>query len=158
MSASGSYPPSQDPPAGLGLGRLGYVRGAPVGFREAVVGGILNAFVYHGRASRSALWWFFLFQGMISILWLALFIPLSSAKGSNIGFGVAAFVLGIPVFYLELASLALLVRRLHDTDRSGWWLLIWLVPYLGGIVLLVFSVLRGTPGPNRYSPGPEYSG
>ena len=42
------------------------------------------------------------------------------------------------------------MRRLHDTDRSGWWYLITLVPFVGGIVLLVFTLLKGTPGPNRF--------
>jgi uncharacterized membrane protein YhaH (DUF805 family) len=55
---------------------------------------------------------------------------------------------------LLLPSLAAGVRRLHDTDRSGWWLLIALVPLVGAIVLLVFWVLEGTRGDNRFGPDP----
>ncbi len=54
-----------------------------------------------------------------------------------------------------LPSLAVAVRRLHDTDRSGWWLLIGLIPLVGGIVLLVFFVLEGTRGPNRHGADPK---
>ena len=53
-----------------------------------------------------------------------------------------------------LPSLAVGVRRLHDTDRSGWWLLIAFIPLIGAIVLLVFFCTRGTPGPNRFGNDP----
>ena len=52
----------------------------------------------------------------------------------------------------SLVTLALLVRRLHDIDRSGWWVLIVLVPVVGPLTLFVFTVLEGTPGLNRYQP------
>jgi len=78
-------------------------------------------------------------------------IPLVKvAPPGSLANAAIAIILGIPVLYLELAALALTVRRLHDTDRSGWWMLIALVPYVGSIVLLIFTVLKGTPGPNRY--------
>jgi uncharacterized membrane protein YhaH (DUF805 family) len=54
-----------------------------------------------------------------------------------------------------LPSLGVAVRRLHDTNRSGWWLLIGLIPIIGGIVLLVFFVLEGTRGPNNHGPDPK---
>ena len=47
-----------------------------------------------------------------------------------------------------------MVRRLHDTDRSGWWLLLGLLPLLGGLVLLIFFIIGGTRGPNRFGPDP----
>ena len=75
---------------------------------------------------------------------------LAESLGTNGGSALAVLSL-ILVCYLALTVLALLVRRLHDTDRSGWWILIGLVPYVGGIILLVFTVLKGTAGPNRYS-------
>jgi uncharacterized membrane protein YhaH (DUF805 family) len=52
-------------------------------------------------------------------------------------------------------SIAVSVRRLHDIDRTGWWVLIGLVPLVGWIVLLVFHVQDGTPGPNRFGPDPK---
>ena len=53
-----------------------------------------------------------------------------------------------------IPGLAVGVRRLHDTDRSGWWLLIGLIPLIGAIVLFVFLVSGGTRGPNRFGPDP----
>ncbi|WP_455430719.1 DUF805 domain-containing protein [Phytohabitans flavus] len=58
---------------------------------------------------------------------------------------------------LFLPGLAVAVRRLHDTDRTGWWVLIALVPIVGFIVLLVFFLMDGTPGPNRFGPSPKAS-
>ena len=56
---------------------------------------------------------------------------------------------------LLLPTLAVAVRRLHDTDKTGWWLLIALVPIVGAIVLIVFFVLDSTPGANRFGPSPK---
>jgi uncharacterized membrane protein YhaH (DUF805 family) len=57
-----------------------------------------------------------------------------------------------------IPSIAVGARRLHDTDRSGWWLLIALIPFIGAIVLLVFFVLPGTQGTNRFGPDPYGGG
>lgn len=107
-------------------------------FLEAIESGLRNYVQFEGRASRSEYWWFALFTvlaaGPVSIL-------------SEWASGVAALLLFLP-------SLAVAVRRLHDTDRSGWWLLIGLVPLVGTIVLLVFYLTRGTDGPNRFGPDP----
>lgn len=53
-----------------------------------------------------------------------------------------------------IPSVAVGVRRLHDLDRSGWWLLIMLIPLLGTLLLLIYFCLRGTVGPNRFGPDP----
>ena len=70
------------------------------------------------------------------------------AAGSSLGTRVALDLV-FTVAWL-IFGLALAVRRLHDIDRSGWWLLIGFIPFVGGIVLLVFSLLPGTRGPNRF--------
>jgi uncharacterized membrane protein YhaH (DUF805 family) len=54
-----------------------------------------------------------------------------------------------------IPSISVSVRRLHDTSRSGWWLLIGLIPLIGAIVLLVFVCLDSTPGTNTYGPNPK---
>src|SRR3546814_10468370 len=59
------------------------------------------------------------------------------------------FVLAIIIPYLAVA-----VRRLHDPDRSGWWMLLSLIPLIGSIILLMFFVMGGTRGPNRFVPDP----
>jgi len=88
---------------------------------------------FDGTASRSEFWWFMLF----------LFLASAAAN-------VLSETLGI-LFNLAtiLPSLAVACRRLHETDRSGWWQLIWLVPVVGWIILIVFLVQEGRP--NRYS-------
>lgn len=155
MSAPGTYPPSQYPHGSFASAPLAYLEGGPVSFAEAVKQAFRNAFVFRGRASRSAYWWFALFQGIIFALVFAVSIALASSKATSGGSaaGVAfAVIIGIPLLYLELAAWTVWVRRLHDTDRSGWWLLLWFVPYVGAIVLVIFTVLKGTSGPNRYQP------
>jgi uncharacterized membrane protein YhaH (DUF805 family) len=73
--------------------------------------------------------------------------------------GAASFSPGILGGLYGLAvlipSIAVTVRRLHDTDRSGWWFLIQLIPIVGGIILLVFVCLEGTRGPNRFGADPK---
>ena len=102
--------------------------------------------VFSGRARRKEYWFFVLFNLMIAVIMLMLDI-----------------LLGIPVFYLIyvlatiLPNLSVSVRRLHDTNRSGWWLLISLIPIVGIIVLLVFVSLEGTKGENRYGDDPIFS-
>jgi uncharacterized membrane protein YhaH (DUF805 family) len=73
--------------------------------------------------------------------------------------------IGIPCLLLVLYSLAIfipnlavIVRRLHDQDKSGWWFLIGFVPIIGGIWLLILYLTDGTPGPNQYGPDPKGRG
>jgi uncharacterized membrane protein YhaH (DUF805 family) len=128
------------PPAG---GPEGYLSGGPVTFSDSIKLAFQNAFVYQGRASRSAYWWFAL---AVFVVYLILDIILVRAIGGGAGLGLYYILaLGIAVVSLPLA-----VRRMHDIDRSGWWLLIGLIPIVGSIVLLVFACLAGTRGPNRF--------
>jgi uncharacterized membrane protein YhaH (DUF805 family) len=120
-----------------------------VGFGDAVKEAFSHGFVYRGRASRSAYWWFVLFEAIVWIVLDLVFIIPAGMHNTPAIFAVLFIVLGLVGIYLFLVGLALLVRRLHDIDRTGWWVLISLVPF-GSIVLLVFSLLDGTPGPNRY--------
>ena len=78
----------------------------------------------------------------------------------GIGANLIDLAIGAPVFSaitglgLLLPNIAVSIRRLHDTDRSGWWILIWLIPLIGLIVLLVFYLQQGDPGENRFRPPP----
>ena len=63
-------------------------------------------------------------------------------------------LMGIYLLANFLPSLAVTVRRLHDTNRSGWWVLITLIPYIGGIILLILLCLKGTEGDNRFGEDP----
>jgi uncharacterized membrane protein YhaH (DUF805 family) len=148
----GAYPgpPGAYPPPGYPATSLGYLEGGPVGFGEAIGQAFSHGFVYRGRASRSAYWWFVLFE-VIATLVLELLVVIPAAANSTAAVTVFLIIVGIAVIYLALVGLALTIRRLHDIDKTGWWVLIGLVPF-GGIVLLIFSLLEGTPGPNRYQP------
>ena len=137
-----AYPP-QDGYAQAGP--RGYLQGGPVGFGDAIAEAFRNMFNYQGRASRSAYWWFALFQVLawVGVLILAFIFAAVHVPAVSILLYVAAIIGSI------LVSLSLTVRRLHDSDKSGFWYLIAFVPF-GGIVLLVFTLLEGTPGQNRF--------
>jgi len=137
---SGGYgQPPYPPQDGWDSGPRDYLHGKSVGFGEAVSEGFKNMTTFSGRASRSAFWWFFLGAIIIDVI------------GAIIGRAAHAIVIQYIIYVIiALVSLSLSVRRLHDSGRSGWWWLIGLIPIVGGITLLVFYCLPGTPGPNKY--------
>jgi uncharacterized membrane protein YhaH (DUF805 family) len=156
MPPIGDWRSAQDTPGEHAAGPRSYLQGGPAGFGEAIKHGLRDWLVYRGRASRSGYWWFILFT---AIVWVALdvivfVIAASSPAAPGVPIVVLLVIIAvlfvIVAIYLGLAELALLVRRLHDTGRSGWWVLIGLAPLVGPIILLVFTLLEGTPGPNRY--------
>jgi len=108
---------------------------------------------FTGRAPRAEYWWFFLFVIIGEVIAMAI----DSILGLGQMVGPYGPVLLLFALALIVPSIAVGVRRLHDTDRSGWWLLIGLIPLIGAIVLLVFFVTEGTKGDNRYGPDP-YAG
>ena len=114
---------------------------------------------FNGRARRSEYWLFYLFSVVVSfVLGFVGNMVLGGADPSN-PFAAGGFILQmIWALILLVPSIAVGVRRLHDTDRSGWWLLIALIPFIGAIVLIVFFVFDGTPGPNKFGPDPKGRG
>lgn len=121
-------------------------------FAGAVRSAFRNYATFSGRARRSEFWWFALFDLAVNVGLFAL-IGLLGRTG-----GVLA-VLALVVFNLAVffPYLAVSVRRLHDTDRSGWWLLLSFLP-LGGLILLVLYCLEGTQGTNKFGPSPSGGG
>lgn len=115
-------------------------------FGEAISDGFSKYATFSGRTSRSGYWWFYLFYILVlvgaSILDAAIKTPVLTA---------------LAVLALFLPTLAVLVRRLHDTDHSGWWVLISFVPIVGTIVLIVFACTDSGP-PNKYGDGPDGKG
>jgi uncharacterized membrane protein YhaH (DUF805 family) len=95
---------------------------------------------FEGRAGRAEYWWFFLANLLISVGF--------SILGRAAGF--ILFIGWLVSLALLIPSLAVAIRRLHDTSRSGWWLLIALIPFVGWIILIVFLASEGTPGSNEY--------
>ena len=106
---------------------------------------------FSGRARRKEYWMYTLFTIIFMVIAYMIDHWLGLASERN-GYGP---VYGLYALATFLPSLAVTVRRLHDTDRSGWWALIGLIPLLGAIVLLVFMVLEGTRGSNRFGPDPK---
>jgi len=106
---------------------------------------------FNGRARRKEYWFFSLFNILISIslgIIDNVFGTCSAEMHTGLFEGIYSLAVMIP-------GLAVTVRRLHDTDRSGWWLLLVLIPLIGWAVLLVFMILDGTPGDNRFGPDPK---
>ena len=109
--------------------------------------------VFSGRARRKEYWMFTLFNVLISIALTFLdVLLLGHDMGDPESIGIVSTIYSLAVL---LPSLAVSIRRLHDTDRSGWWLLIALIPLIGAIVLLVFMCLDGTRGSNRFGVNPK---
>lgn len=126
---------------GYGVQR-GYLQGGPVDFQSAIKLQIENVTNFQGRASLSAYWWYALALLIVNIV-LEIF---SVAVGS---FPLTMLIV-LVMLVAGLSTLSVAVRRLHDTDKSGWMLLLGLIPFLGGIIVLVLMLLPGTPGQNRF--------
>jgi uncharacterized membrane protein YhaH (DUF805 family) len=102
---------------------------------------------FDGRSDRPESWWFGLINLTLSlVIWGIGVAALGFPKGE-----VVAVVYGLATF---LPVLGVDIRRLHDTNRTGWWLVISLIPIIGAIILIVFFASAGTQGPNRFGPQP----
>ncbi|REF25795.1 uncharacterized membrane protein YhaH (DUF805 family) [Xenorhabdus cabanillasii] len=101
---------------------------------------------FSGRASRKEYWMFYLFN---IIIFFAICI-----LGAIIGNTIGSIVMLIYALVAFIPFLAVTVRRLHDTNRSGWWFLLVFVP-IGGIVVFIFTLLEGTEGSNDYGTDPK---
>lgn len=115
---------------------------------------------FQGRARRMEYWMFALGE-IIFFCVLAALIGITGGydeSGANPLSMVFWLIYGVGALALIIPGLAVSVRRLHDTNRSGWWIFISLVPLIGGIWYLVLTVLDGTPGPNRFGPDPKGRG
>ena len=106
---------------------------------------------FSGRARRMEYWLFVLFYAVVSIVATVVDVSLGLTLGGEDGMGLISTICGLALF---LPSLAVSVRRLHDTGRSGWWILLMFVPIVGMIVLIVFFCLGGDEGRNRFGPDP----
>jgi uncharacterized membrane protein YhaH (DUF805 family) len=123
---------------------------------EAVKAVFSKYATFEGRARRSEYWWFALFNFIVSLL-------LGFSLGGGHGMGEGGMMGGNLISTIWslatlLPTIAVGARRLHDIDRTGWWLLISFIPLIGWIVLIVFFASRGTAGPNRFGADPLHSG
>jgi len=114
--------------------------------------GVLKQYaVFKGRARRKEYWFFILFN-LIASLVLTVVDFMTGSLDAELGMGLLSGLYSLAVL---IPSLAVTVRRLHDTGRTGWWLLIGLIPLIGAIVLLVFMLLDSQPGDNEYGANPK---
>ncbi|MCH7910220.1 MAG: DUF805 domain-containing protein [Candidatus Hydrogenedentes bacterium] len=109
--------------------------------------------VFSGRTQRQEYWMFTLFNIIIT---LVLFI-IAGVIATALEIAAAGLLPNLYTLAVLLPGIAVTVRRLHDTGRSGWWLLIAFVPFIGAIVLLVFYVQDSQPGENQFGPNPKES-
>lgn len=102
--------------------------------------------VFSGRARRAEFWWFTLINWVISVV----------LQLVDNAIGTGGILGGLYALGVLLPSIAVAIRRLHDTDRSGWWLLLVFIPIIGWLVLLYFYIQDSQPEPNQYGPSPKY--
>jgi uncharacterized membrane protein YhaH (DUF805 family) len=114
-----------------------------MGFGAAIGACFSNYATFGGRAPRSEYWWFILFYMIVEIV--------AQIIDRIIGAPILSLLAGLG---LLLPNISVAVRRLHDTDRSGWWCFIPLVPVVGAILLIVWYCTPGTPGTNRFGTNP----
>ena len=120
-------------------------------FADAVKTCLTKYADFNGRASRPEYWWFLL--AVVASYLVAFMIGLASGAEDAATLLVIVILLGSVLPFLAAA-----IRRLHDTGKSGWWYLIGMIPYVGGMVLLVMLGQEGDPGSNRYGPPPGQQG
>jgi uncharacterized membrane protein YhaH (DUF805 family) len=132
-----------------------------------------NYATFQGRASRSEFWWWYLFTSIVSFIVFIPAIPwyndLLNSSMNQAGTaamamppvtGLAAVGLGLSTLWtlaILIPTIAVGARRLHDTNKSGWLLLLWFLSCcfgIGAIILIILWILPSTPGPNRYGEGP----
>ena len=114
-----------------------------MGFGQAISAGFSNYVNFSGRACRSEYWYWILFIIIADIVAAII----DQTLGIQLVTGLFGLVTIIP-------NIAIAIRRLHDLDRTGWWVLLGFIPLIGWIILLIWYVTKGTDGPNRFGPDP----
>ncbi|SEP76174.1 DUF805 domain-containing protein [Microlunatus flavus] len=134
-----------------------------IGFGAAIKRFFTKYATFSGRASRGEYWWAYLFQVVVVFVLYALAgaslfaaATASSATGATPQMGPLGYIgsslLSLFALGTIVPSLAVAVRRLHDTGRSGWYILFGLIPLVGGIIVIVFLASATTPAAEQYGP------
>ncbi len=121
--------------------------GIAMDFVEAVQSVFSNFLNFRGRARRSEFWYFFLFVFVVSFI-LGVIQILIWGQDANYLAGIFSLIILIP-------NIAVSIRRLHDTGRSGFWYLIGFIPIIGTIILIIWYCQDSEPGDNKYGPNPK---
>lgn len=113
--------------------------------------------VFEGRAQRKEYWMFFLINFLLGIV-IQILVGLAVSFGGSSSESIISILgslWGLYSLAILIPSIAVSIRRLHDTNHSGWWLLINLIPFAGLIVFIIFMATDSQPGENRYGPNPK---
>lgn len=108
---------------------------------------------FQGRAPRSEYWWFFLFV-IIADIAISILAAILGAVLGDTGAMIGSLISIVFALAIIVPALAVTVRRLHDLDRSGWWIFISLVPIIGPILLIIWYCTKGSVGQNRFGNDP----
>ncbi|WP_028021411.1 DUF805 domain-containing protein [Enterovibrio calviensis] len=114
--------------------------------------GFMKYATFYGRARRKEYFGFFLTQN--AILLLCVWFDVASIGVEN--FNIMALKASLIWWGITLLpSLGVTIRRLHDINKSGWWMLITMIPFIGTLIFIVFLLMRGTKGHNRFGSDPR---
>jgi uncharacterized membrane protein YhaH (DUF805 family) len=114
-----------------------------MGFAQAISAGFSNYVNFRDRACRSEYWYWILFIVIAEIV--------AGIIDQVLGMQIVSSLFGLVTI---IPNIAVAIRRLHDLDRTGWWILLGFIPLIGWIILLIWYVAKGTDGPNRFGPDP----
>jgi len=117
-------------------------------FAESAVAVLSKYATFTGRSRRPEFWWWFL----LLLVYAVLFAALALLIGSGTVGEVLVVAYSISMLAILVPSVAVVVRRLHDSGKSAWWLLLYLIPAVGGLLVLALMALPSTAGPNKYGP------
>jgi len=116
-------------------------------FYESISAALRNYVNFAGRATRAEYWYWILPVGIINIV-----LGIADERlNPGTSFGALSWVTMIVFVATVVHTIAVSIRRLHDIDYSGWWLLLWFT-LIGALILIYWACQRGTPGPNRFGP------
>lgn len=107
---------------------------------------------FRTRARRSEYWYFALFNALFILVLSLLDTVLGFGNDDTLGIFAALYSLVVVI-----PSLAVCVRRLHDIGKSGWWIFVAIVPFVGALILFLFAIRDSQPGVNQYGPNPKES-
>ena len=115
---------------------------------------------FNGRSRRKEYWMFTLMNFIVGmVLYALMFMGMDYETGQPGALGMLAMgLLGLYFLAILIPSIAVQVRRFHDQDKSGWLVLLAFIPFVGGLIVLVFMCLEGTRGPNRFGEDPKAGG
>jgi uncharacterized membrane protein YhaH (DUF805 family) len=124
-----------------------------------------NFAVFDGRARRMEYWLYRLEIMVVGVVFSLFYFAMASqispqnlTDSGSLMYYLILIVVSILAILLVIVDLGVTVRRLHDTGKSGWWILIRMVPYIGGLVIFIFTVMDSEPGENQYGPNPKGNG